>query len=466
MRGWEVDEPCLAAACEETGLTKAKLIAGGRQFLKIATDILPKLPQKNDSAFQLVVKAFAMWDTVARLTSNERASELQLFCKENGLKSVTNKNFINVFLQSDVSTLLFEKEEIKFADNTLELIHFGSKEYGNLYCWPKETKVNGYFFVDKKFNFDILEKIFDFYPHGICFDVSYDDDWNLQASYSHISESIDPTSKSAEKILTEFSGHHSLISKDKRSRVYLFIGVPGTGKSTMAYRFASQSSKRILKITSEGFVTMKGDFFHFMLENMHPDIIIVDDIDRSLYSSKLLHIMEEIPKRYPWLTVFFTANKLDNLDTALIRPGRIDEVVEFELPNKAERIELLKLYLGDTVVEDKYINDIANITDGMSQAWMKEVAVQMKYDSPEKLIARIGKMLALIGKSRERDGEEPLKKRKKKALGPASLKNSKVHLAGPKKGYTRRERPYNAILTEAVNGHSEMKRGEDEDEFA
>ena len=45
--------------------------------------------------------------------------------------------------------------------------------------------------------------------------------------------------------------------------------------------------------------------------------------------------------------VFAATNLIKTLDPALIRSGRFDKKVYFDLPNKDERIEMYKLYFKD-----------------------------------------------------------------------------------------------------------------------
>ena len=46
------------------------------------------------------------------------------------------------------------------------------------------------------------------------------------------------------------------------------------------------------------------------------------------------------------ILVIAATNREDLLDPALIRPGRFDIKINFELPSLKERIELFKLYCG------------------------------------------------------------------------------------------------------------------------
>ncbi len=77
-----------------------------------------------------------------------------------------------------------------------------------------------------------------------------------------------------------------------------------------------------------------------------------------------------IPKRVleaPNVLIVAATNRAADLDPALLRPGRFDRTIEFDLPVRRERAEIAEFYMGrkrhdDTVVADT----VAQITSGYS----------------------------------------------------------------------------------------------------
>ncbi|MGB3751801.1 MAG: cell division protein FtsH, partial [Arcobacteraceae bacterium] len=65
--------------------------------------------------------------------------------------------------------------------------------------------------------------------------------------------------------------------------------------------------------------------------------------------------------------VVAATNKIEVLDEALLRAGRFDRRVFLTLPNKTDRINILKLYLKDKTVNIN-IENLANETSGFSSA--------------------------------------------------------------------------------------------------
>jgi transitional endoplasmic reticulum ATPase len=71
-------------------------------------------------------------------------------------------------------------------------------------------------------------------------------------------------------------------------------------------------------------------------------------------------------------------NRPDILDDALLRPGRLDQLVYIPLPDKKSRINIIKAILKKTPIDPKIPMDfIADLTEGFSGADIKELANQV-----------------------------------------------------------------------------------------
>jgi cell division protease FtsH len=74
--------------------------------------------------------------------------------------------------------------------------------------------------------------------------------------------------------------------------------------------------------------------------------------------------------------VFFvlTTNRPETLEPALAsRPGRIDQAIEFPLPDEALRQRLVELYASTVPVPPSLMIELARRTDGVSPAFIKEL---------------------------------------------------------------------------------------------
>lgn len=114
-------------------------------------------------------------------------------------------------------------------------------------------------------------------------------------------------------------------SKIKRS--VLLYGDPGVGKSCMARALSAKLGKYTLFIDTPILKNqMSGDARITLLEMLHPDVFILDDLDRVEDSSFLLSCVSDIHDVVPLFIA--TVNDKDSFDPAVVRAGRFDEFVE------------------------------------------------------------------------------------------------------------------------------------------
>lgn len=74
--------------------------------------------------------------------------------------------------------------------------------------------------------------------------------------------------------------------------------------------------------------------------------------------------------------IFFigATNRPEILDEAIIRPGRLDQLIYIPLPDQPSRLGILKANLRKTpLAKDVDVNFLANITDGFSGADLTEI---------------------------------------------------------------------------------------------
>jgi ATP-dependent 26S proteasome regulatory subunit len=86
-----------------------------------------------------------------------------------------------------------------------------------------------------------------------------------------------------------------------------------------------------------------------------------------------------------------TTNRPDQLEEALTsRPGRIDQAIEFGLPDEEGRRKLLRLYSGGLHLSEQLINYLVQKTKGGSGAFIKELmrrSAQFLFESGDKDLA-------------------------------------------------------------------------------
>ena len=139
---------------------------------------------------------------------------------------------------------------------------------------------------------------------------------------------------------------------------YLFEGVPGSGKSSLTHALASSLEKDICIINFDHKTT--DTLLNKALTRLSDDdILVLEDIDvlfterkknkdsiSPITFSGLLNILDGFGHQEKLITIM-TTNYKCNLDPALQRKGRIDEVVHFDYAKKPEVKRMFDTFLPE-----------------------------------------------------------------------------------------------------------------------
>lgn len=89
--------------------------------------------------------------------------------------------------------------------------------------------------------------------------------------------------------------------------------------------------------------------------------------------------------------VLAATNRVDVLDPALLRSGRLDRKIEFPLPNEEARAEILRIHSRKMTVDDG-VNwtELARSTDEFGGAQLKAVCVEAGMIALRKGMTKIG----------------------------------------------------------------------------
>lgn len=79
------------------------------------------------------------------------------------------------------------------------------------------------------------------------------------------------------------------------------------------------------------------------------------------------------------IKVIMATNRIDILDPALLRPGRIDRKIEFPPPNEEARLDILKIHSRKmNLTRGINLRKIAELMPGASGAEVKVFNIQLK----------------------------------------------------------------------------------------
>jgi cell division protease FtsH len=181
-------------------------------------------------------------------------------------------------------------------------------------------------------------------------------------------------------------------------RGVILYGPPGTGKTLLAKAVAGEAKTPFFQVSGSAFEDMLvgvgakrvRDLFN-KAKKAAPSIIFIDELDsvaskRGKFDmagggsgladqtiNQLLAEMDGFSTR-TGVVVMAATNRLDVLDTAILRPGRFDRHIQVNLPDIKEREAILKIHARNKNLSAKVrLGDIARRTPGFSGAQLENV---------------------------------------------------------------------------------------------
>mmetsp|Transcript_16475 Transcript_16475/g.39201 ORF Transcript_16475/g.39201 Transcript_16475/m.39201 type:complete len:449 (-) Transcript_16475:564-1910(-) len=179
----------------------------------------------------------------------------------------------------------------------------------------------------------------------------------------------------------------------------ILYGPPGTGKTLLAKAVANQTSATFLRMVgSELIQKYLGDgpklvreMFR-MAEDLSPSLVFIDEIDAvgtKRYDSTsggereiqrtMLELLNQLDGFDPRgdIKVMMATNRIETLDPALIRPGRIDRKIEFPMPDIKTKRRIFTIHTQRmTLSDDVNLEEFVMTKDELSGADIKAIVTE------------------------------------------------------------------------------------------
>lgn len=180
----------------------------------------------------------------------------------------------------------------------------------------------------------------------------------------------------------------------KAPKGILLTGPPGTGKTLLAKAVATESEANFISVKGPELVSKwVGESEKAVREifkkakQVAPTVIFFDEFD-SIASTRgsstngandkiVNQLLTELDgvEELTGVSIIAATNRVDLIDDALKRPGRLDAIVEIGLPDESTRLEIFKIHTSDMPVDKSVkLEKLAKATDGFSGAMIEGLA--------------------------------------------------------------------------------------------
>lgn len=130
-------------------------------------------------------------------------------------------------------------------------------------------------------------------------------------------------------------------------------------------------------------------------EQYAPSVLFAEDIDRVLGerdddANDLVNTIDGVLSKNSEVITVLTTNHIENITQVMLRPGRLDAVINIEAPDASSAIKLVKLYARGLIGPDEDMTEAGAELAGQIPATIREIVERSKLS----MIGRAGNSLA------------------------------------------------------------------------
>lgn len=215
-----------------------------------------------------------------------------------------------------------------------------------------------------------------------------DDEWPIFLDFSEPVDLIlnDDTSSEIEASIFTPIIHSEAVKKMEipMKRGVLLSGKYGVGKTLTARLTAQVAAKH-----GWTFVLLKdADALSEAIEFARiyqPSVLFVEDIDQSVFGTdrtgdinSLLNEIDGVVSKDTEVMVVMTTNHIEKINRAMLRPGRVDAIINIDPPNEETVKQLLILYGQGRIDTTSDLSEVARILNGQIPAIIRETVERAK----------------------------------------------------------------------------------------